>query len=111
MLRCALSTALATLLLSSSLALAGDATPCPEVTTASPSTTFDADRMWLHEPGWFTPLDDPETTRLAGEQYDEDEPLMSVTVGDETRAWPVRAMAYHHVANDVVGGTPIAVTY
>ena len=72
---------------------------------------FERDRLWLHEPGWFQPLTDPDIVPLGEEGYDDDAPMMSLRVGGETRAWPVRAMAYHHVANDVVGGVPVAVTY
>lgn len=39
------------------------------------------------------------------------EMVMAVRFGADARAYPIRAMAYHHVVNDVVVGTPIAVTY
>jgi hypothetical protein len=34
-----------------------------------------------------------------------------VRLGSDARAYPISQMAYHHVLNDVVAGTPIAVTY
>jgi hypothetical protein len=37
--------------------------------------------------------------------------VMTVKINGEAVAYPVRLMAYHHVVEDVVGGTPIAVTY
>lgn len=37
--------------------------------------------------------------------------VMAVRFGDDARAYPIRQMAYHHVLNDIVAGTPIAVTY
>lgn len=37
--------------------------------------------------------------------------VMAVRFGSDARAYPIRAMAYHHVVNDVVGGVPIVVTY
>jgi len=40
-----------------------------------------------------------------------DEPVIAVLLGGEARAYPVRQLAYHHVANDVVGGVPIVATY
>ena len=40
-----------------------------------------------------------------------DDMLMAVTLGGESHAYPIREMAYHHVVNDVVGGTPVAATY
>ncbi len=37
--------------------------------------------------------------------------VLGVVVGDAARAYPVRALAYHHVVNDVVAGEPIVATY
>lgn len=37
--------------------------------------------------------------------------VMTVKNNGEAVAYPVRLMAYHHVVQDVVGGTPIVVTY
>jgi hypothetical protein len=37
--------------------------------------------------------------------------VIAVRFGTDTRAYPIREMAYHHVVNDVVDGVPIAVTY
>jgi hypothetical protein len=39
------------------------------------------------------------------------EMVMAVRFAADARAYPIRAMAYHHVVNDVVAGVPIAVTY
>ena len=39
------------------------------------------------------------------------EMVLAVRVGGETRAYPVTYLAYHHIANDTVGGVPIAATY
>ena len=44
-------------------------------------------------------------------KLDSSEMVMSVRFGSDARAYPIRAMAYHHVVNDVVGGVPVAVTY
>ncbi|HVY91901.1 MAG TPA: DUF3179 domain-containing (seleno)protein [Bryobacteraceae bacterium] len=37
--------------------------------------------------------------------------VMSFSLGGETHAYPVGAMGYHHIANDTVGGVPVAATY
>jgi hypothetical protein len=37
--------------------------------------------------------------------------VLAVTINGESAAYPVRLMAYHHVVQDVVGGTPIVATY
>ncbi len=94
------------------LALASaQAGTCQSVAVEAKATAYDAERTWLHEPGWFKPLDKPETAALSTEGYGDDEPLLAVRIGDETRAYPVKAMAYHHVANDIVAGEPLVVTY
>jgi len=41
----------------------------------------------------------------------EQEPLLSLTVGGETRAYPLQIMTWHEIVNDTVGGVPVAVTY
>ena len=42
---------------------------------------------------------------------EDNEPVLSLTVGGETRAYPLRVMTWHEIVNDVVGGVPVAVTY
>ena len=42
---------------------------------------------------------------------DADDMVLAVRINGQARAYPIREMAYHHVLNDMVGGTPIAVTY
>lgn len=39
------------------------------------------------------------------------EPVISLMINDEARAWPLRYLIWHEIANDVLGGIPIAVTY
>lgn len=40
-----------------------------------------------------------------------DEPVLSLRVGDDTRAYPVQILIWHEVVNDTVGGVPVAVSY
>ena len=37
--------------------------------------------------------------------------VLAVKINDEAVAYPVRLMAYHHLVQDMVGGTPICATY
>ena len=37
--------------------------------------------------------------------------VIAVTNNGESVAYPVRVMAYHHLTQDVVGGTPLVATY
>jgi amino acid transporter len=41
----------------------------------------------------------------------DDDTVLAVNINGDAVAFPVLQMAYHHVAQDVVGGTPITATY
>ncbi|MBA2349906.1 MAG: DUF3179 domain-containing protein, partial [Solirubrobacterales bacterium] len=59
------------------------------------------------------PIDDPKAVGLeAGDAIlSPEDPVMVVEVGGEARAYPIRIMIWHEIANDTLGGKPIAVTY
>ena len=40
-----------------------------------------------------------------------DEPVISIEINGEARAWPLRILTWHEIVNDHLGGVPIAVTY
>ncbi len=58
-------------------------------------------------------LTDPsfESQASASRWLDGREPVVVVSVAGETRAYPVQILMQHQVVNDVVGGTPVAVTF
>jgi hypothetical protein len=63
-------------------------------------------------PDGIPPIDDPKF-QPAG-QVDwlaATEPVLALTVGEETRAYPLQVMTWHEIVNDSVGGVPVAVTY
>lgn len=39
------------------------------------------------------------------------EPVLSLVIGDEARAYPLRVMIWHEIVNGVVAGVPVTVTY
>ena len=41
----------------------------------------------------------------------DEEPVVSLSVGDEHRAYPVQIMVWHEIVNDTVAGRPVSVTY
>jgi hypothetical protein len=41
----------------------------------------------------------------------EAEPVVSLVIDGDARAYPVRIMIWHEIVNDVVGGVPVSVTY
>ena len=60
------------------------------------------------------PIDDPKFTTvgqaamkgLAGR-----EPVISVVIGEDARAYPLRILMWHEIVNDSVGGRPVSVTW
>ncbi len=59
----------------------------------------------------FHPVPVPGFEAADRSKLDSAEMVMAVRFGSDARAYPIRAMAYHHVVNDVVGRVPVAVTY
>jgi hypothetical protein len=39
------------------------------------------------------------------------EPVIALSIGEDARAYPLRVLIWHEIANDIVGGTPVVVTY
>ena len=71
---------------------------------------------WLarqnHFEWMFNPLPNPAYAKVAETTFvKDDERVMAVTLGEESVAYPITLMAYHHVLRDTVGGTPIVATY
>ncbi|MBZ5706939.1 MAG: DUF3179 domain-containing protein [Acidobacteriia bacterium] len=59
----------------------------------------------------FHPVAAPGFESAENVKLDPAQMVMAVRFGSDSRAYPIRAMAYHHVVNDTVGGVPVAVTY
>jgi hypothetical protein len=59
----------------------------------------------------FHHLDHPEFAAADHVKLANDEKVIVVKIGSAARAYPIRSMSYHHVANDVVGQTAIVATY
>jgi len=53
----------------------------------------------------FLPID-----RVADWLIDR-EPVIAFGIGDEWRAYPVQILIWHEIVNDVVAGTPVAITF
>jgi hypothetical protein len=71
---------------------------------------------WLarqnHFEWMFNPLPNPAYAKSAEASFvSYTDRVMAVTVGNESVAYPIGIMAYHHVVGDNVGGTPIVATY
>jgi hypothetical protein len=59
----------------------------------------------------FHPVPSIGFESAASSKLDPLQMVMAVRVSADARAYPIRAMAYHHIVNDIVGAVPIAVTY
>lgn len=60
----------------------------------------------------IAPLDNPPALAASEATYlDPGEPVFGVVVNGEARAYPLRIMDAHELANDVVGGRPLSLVY
>ncbi len=60
----------------------------------------------------FVPLDNPAIVSAEAATFlQPDDRVLGLTVGGESRAYPISMMTFHHVANDVLGGLPVLVTF
>jgi amino acid transporter len=60
----------------------------------------------------FNPLENTKFARISEADFvKDDEMVLAVNINGDAVAFPVRQMAYHHIAQEVVGGTPITATY
>lgn len=64
-------------------------------------------------PDGIPPIDDPKfldvVTNL--DVIPADEPVVALEINGDARAYPIRALVWHEIVNDTVGGVPVAVTY
>ena len=59
----------------------------------------------------FHPMGKPSMEAAQQSKLDGREMVIAVNIGGEARAYPIRIISYHHIANDTVGGVPIVATY
>jgi Protein of unknown function (DUF3179) len=72
-----------------------------------------AGAAWVnpYEQLMFHPLGEPRYVAIQQAGVDPKDMVIAVTLGGESRAYPIREMAYHHVVNDRLHQLPIVVTY
>lgn len=58
-------------------------------------------------------IDRPQTISIAeaAEELEPTEPVVGLVINGEARAYPLRVLIWHEIANDELGGVPVAVTY
>lgn len=76
---------------------------------------FDADEIISGgpPPDGIRPIDAPcfDDVATADTWLADESPVMVVEVDDDRRAYPLAIMTQHEIANDVIGGVPVVVTY
>lgn len=57
-------------------------------------------------------IDEPRFIAVRDEQrLDDLEPVLTVSIDGDARAYPIRYLMWHEIVNDTVAGVPVAVTY
>jgi hypothetical protein len=64
-----------------------------------------------YEQMMFHPFGEPRYVTIQQAGIDAKDMVIAVTLGGESRAYPIREMGYHHVVNDRLQQLPIVVTY
>jgi len=64
-----------------------------------------------YEQMMFHPYGQPRYVAIKQAGIDAKDMVIVVTLGEESRAYPIREMGYHHVVNDRLHQLPIVVTY
>jgi hypothetical protein len=63
-------------------------------------------------PDGIPPVDEPRFLPASDVPWlTDDEPVVSLSIGDEHRAYPVQVMVWHEIVNDTVDGMPVSITY
>ncbi len=59
------------------------------------------------------PIDHPQFVSVteADSWLEPQEPVVTITLGDVTRAYPIQVLILHEIVNDELGGTPVLITF
>ena len=85
-----------------------------------PNTNFDNTLVDLDEiqsggppKDGIPPVDDPQfdTVVEANKWLNPREPVVVVSIGGETKAYPIQILTWHEIVNDSVAGIPVSVTF
>ena len=56
-------------------------------------------------------LDDPQFRAIKDVDYKPREPVIALEIDGEAKAYPLSILMWHEIANDTLGGVPVAVTF
>ncbi len=83
----------------------------PKTNFANSSIDF-AEVVTYGAPNSIPPIDDPVFKRVGQlGNIGALEPVVSIDINGDKRAYPIRVLLFHEIVNDVVGGVPVVVTY
>ncbi len=87
----------------------------PQFDTNLEKRSIDLDELIDGGPGkdGIPSIDDPKfvTQEEASEWLQDREPVISLEVNGEARAYPIQILMWHEIANDELGGVPVSVTF
>lgn len=98
----------------------------PPIDVSSLQRVWDKTDFCTYQPGVFSqiisggvprdgipPIDNPtfDSVETASDWLESQSPVIAVNVNDTPRAYPLAIMTRHEIVNDVIGGTPVAVTF
>ena len=78
---------------------------------ALPGERYAEDVRYVLSPEQIPAIDEPRFARVASTSLPQEEPVLSVEIDGQARAYPIRYLLFHEIVNDELGGTPLAVTY
>jgi len=99
--------------------------PFPEGQPSFPTSYWDETDFCKHSvdydsiisggppPDGIPPIDEPtfEDVASADEWLEDVEPVITLEINDDARAYPLQIMTWHEIVNDRVGGVPVVVTF
>ena len=59
----------------------------------------------------FHPMGRPSFSAASQSTLNGAEMVLTVNIGGQARAYPIRIISYHHIVNDTLNGVPIVATY
>ncbi len=84
----------------------------PKTDFSKHSVDFDEIKSGCPPKDGIPSIDDPKFVPLAQiKGMAETEPVISLKIGGEAKAYPLRILIWHEIVNDTLGGVPVSVTY
>ena len=74
-----------------------------------PALGFSGDWKGAAEASRQEPIFVPQN--VAKQWIGEDEPIAVLTIGDETKAYPIQILTWHEIINDTLAGRPVTVSF